>query len=110
MAGTSSSAPSLPTRLRADAMSEHEPREITPGERRRRRLTPETMTPEQRAAYEVRRAERETPEYQEQLARDIEAIRKEFPPLQADEPLLDVLAALQRERERQGLSLTDIME
>jgi ribosome-binding protein aMBF1 (putative translation factor) len=91
-------------------MSECEPREITPAERRRRRLTPETMTPEQRAAYEARRAERQTLEYREQLARDLEAIRKEFPPLAADEPLLEVLAALRRERERQGLSLTDVME
>lgn len=75
-----------------------------------RRLTPETMTPERRAAYDLRKAARETPEARERLARDVEAIKREFPPLSADPALLDVLAALRRERERQGLSLTDVME
>jgi ribosome-binding protein aMBF1 (putative translation factor) len=87
-----------------------EPRPSDHAERLRRRLTPETMTPEQRVAYERRKAERETPEYQEQLRRDIEAIQKEFPPLQPDADLLSALASLRAERERQGLSLTDVME
>ncbi len=91
-------------------MTEHGERRVSHGERLRRRLTPETMTPEQRAAYERRKAERETPEYQEQLARDIEAIEREFPPLEPDEALLEVLAALRRRREALGLSLTDVME
>jgi ribosome-binding protein aMBF1 (putative translation factor) len=91
-------------------MTEHGERKVSYGERLRRRLTPETMTPEQREAYERRKAERQTPEYQEQLARDIEAIKKEFPPLEPDEALLEVLAALRRRRESLGLSLTDVME
>jgi ribosome-binding protein aMBF1 (putative translation factor) len=91
-------------------MSEHEERKVSYSERLRRRLTPETMTPEQRAAYERRKAERETPEYQEQLARDIEAIKREFPPLEPDDALLEVLAALRRRREALGLSLADVME
>src|SRR5438445_680254 len=76
----------------------------------RRRLTPETMTPDQRAAYERRKAARETPEARARLGREIEAIRGEFPPLAADEALLGVLASLRRERERLGLSLSDVME
>jgi ribosome-binding protein aMBF1 (putative translation factor) len=79
-------------------------------ERARRRLSPGTMTAEQRAAYERRKAAREMPEARAQLASDLEAIREEFPPLAADEPLRDVLKALRVERERQGLSLSDIME
>jgi ribosome-binding protein aMBF1 (putative translation factor) len=93
-------------------MSEPKENPTPPGrdERARRRLTPETMTPDQRAAYERRKAARETPEARAQLERDLEAIREEFPPLAADEALLGVLASLRRERERQGLSLTDVME
>lgn len=87
-----------------------EPRPSDHAERLRRRLTPETMTPEQRAAYDRRKAERETPEYQEQLRRDIDAIQKEFPPLRPDADLLAALASLRAERERQGLSLMDVME
>lgn len=88
-------------------MSESEP--IGRAERARRRLTPATMTPEQRAAYERRRSARETPQAQAQRTRDIEAIRQEFPPLAADEALLSLLAELRAERQRQGLSLTDMM-
>jgi ribosome-binding protein aMBF1 (putative translation factor) len=80
----------------------------------RNRQAWEKLTPEQQAAVlagrERRKAERQTPEYQEQLARDIEAIKKEFPPLEPDEALLEVLAALRRRREALGLSLTDVME
>jgi ribosome-binding protein aMBF1 (putative translation factor) len=79
-------------------------------ERERSRLSNADLTPEQRAAIEARRAERQTPEYQEELARDIEAYRREFPPLVPDEDLLAALAALRAERERQCLSLTDMME
>ena len=39
----------------------------------RRRLSDAELTPEQRAAVEARRAERQTPQYQDELARDIEA-------------------------------------
>jgi ribosome-binding protein aMBF1 (putative translation factor) len=83
------------------------------GDERNRKLW-EALTPEHRAAVEAgierRRAERQTPEYQEQLARDIEAIRREFPPRKADGELAAVLAAFRAERERQGLSLTDVQE
>jgi ribosome-binding protein aMBF1 (putative translation factor) len=65
------------------------------------------LTPEQRAAVEARRAERETAEYQSGVARDIEEYRGEYPPAH-DLELLKALAELRRERERQGLSLTDI--
>jgi ribosome-binding protein aMBF1 (putative translation factor) len=87
-----------------------DPKPIDRTERARRRLTPEMMTPEQRASYERRKAARETPEAREELRRDLDAIRREFPPLTVDEALRDVLTALRQERERQGLSLTDIME
>jgi ribosome-binding protein aMBF1 (putative translation factor) len=76
----------------------------------RNRRAWERLTPEQKAAVEAIRAEHATPEYRAEEARIQEEVRKEFPPLQADEPLRNVLAALQRERERQGLSLTDLME
>jgi ribosome-binding protein aMBF1 (putative translation factor) len=89
-------------------MTERKP--IGRAERMRRRLTPETMTSEQRTAYEPRKAARETPAARAKLERDIEAIRQEFPPLAADGPLLHLLSTLRRMREKQGLSLTDVME
>ncbi len=73
----------------------------------RRRLNLDALTPEQRAAVEARRAERQTAAYQDSVARDIEAYRREYPPAR-DLELLKALAELRRERERQGLSLTDI--
>jgi DNA-binding XRE family transcriptional regulator len=79
------------------------------GERSRRRLREDELTPEQRAAVEARGAVRLTPEYQQDLAQDIEVYRKEFPP-SADPELIDALADLRHERERQGLSLTDMAE
>lgn len=81
----------------------------SPEERRRRRLSDVALTPEQRAAAEARRAERRTPEYQEELDRDIDAYRREYPPV-GDPELIAALAGLRRERERQGLSLTDMAE
>jgi ribosome-binding protein aMBF1 (putative translation factor) len=80
-----------------------------PEERRRRRLAHADLSPEQRAAVEARRALRQTPEYQEELERDIEAYRQEYPPA-GDPELIAALAGLRRERERQGLSLTDLAE
>src|SRR5262249_22593886 len=77
--------------------------------RRRQRPDDAQLTPEQRAAIEARRAERQTPQYQEEVARDIEAYRQEYPPL-GDSELIEALAGLRRERERQGLSLTDMAE
>ena len=76
---------------------------------RRRRLSDAELTPEQRAAVEARRAERQTAQYQDELARDIEAYRQECPPV-GDPELIEALAGLRRERERQGLSLTDMAE
>ena len=76
---------------------------------RRRRLSDAALTPEQRAAVEARRAERQTAQYQDELARDIEAYRQEYPPA-GDPELIEALAGLRRERERQGLSLTDMAE
>ncbi len=78
-------------------------------DRRRRRLSDAELSPDQRAAIETRRAERQTPAYQDELARDLEAYRQEFPPA-LDRELIEALASLRRERERQGLSLTDIAE
>jgi ribosome-binding protein aMBF1 (putative translation factor) len=72
-----------------------------------RRLNLDALTPEQRAAVEARRAERQTAAYQDSVARDIEVYRREYPPAR-DLELLKALADLRRERERQGLSLTDI--
>ncbi len=80
-----------------------------PDRHQRRRLDDAELTPEQRAAIETRRAERQTPQYQEEMARDIEAYRQEYPPLR-DSELIEALAGLRRERERQGLSLTDMAE
>ncbi|MGO9812409.1 MAG: helix-turn-helix domain-containing protein, partial [Isosphaeraceae bacterium] len=76
---------------------------------RRRRLSGAELTPEQRAAVEARRAERQTAQYQDELARDIEAYRQEYLPVGGPE-LIEALAGLRRERERQGLSLTDMAE
>jgi DNA-binding XRE family transcriptional regulator len=76
-------------------------------DRTRRRLRAADLTPEQRAAVEARRAERETIRYQEDLAVDIEGYLREFPPA-IDRELIEALAALRCERERQGLSLTDM--
>ena len=78
--------------------------------RERRRLGDADLTPAQRAAVEARRAHRQTAEYQEGLARDIEAYRREYPPIVHDEELAAALATLRLERERQGLSLTDLAE
>jgi ribosome-binding protein aMBF1 (putative translation factor) len=85
------------------------PNPTSPEERRRRRLNPADLTPEQRAAVEARRADRQTPQYQEELERDIDAYRREYPPA-GDPELIEALAGLRRERERQGLSLTDLAE
>jgi len=82
---------------------------MNPDGRQRRRLGAAELTPEQRAAVEARRADRQTPEYQEELARDIESYQQEYPPVR-DPELTEALARLRREREQQGLSLTDMAE
>jgi ribosome-binding protein aMBF1 (putative translation factor) len=78
-----------------------------PTRRERWRLADAELTPEQRAAVEARRAQRRTVAYQEKLARDIAAYQQEHPPV-CDRELTDALAALRRERRRQGLSLKDV--
>lgn len=63
---------------------------------------------EVRARLADRRAESETPESQARHADEVARIQEEFPPLQPDEALWEVLAALRLERERQGLTLADV--
>jgi ribosome-binding protein aMBF1 (putative translation factor) len=70
----------------------------------------ERMTPEQRAAVEKIREKHRTPEYRREEAVVRELVRQDVPPLDADADLMATLAALRDERERQGLSLTDMME
>lgn len=80
-----------------------------PEDRRRRRLGDVDLTPQQPAAAKARRADRQTSQYQEGLARDIDTYRRGYPPV-GDPELVAALAGLRRERERQGLSLTDMAE
>ena len=68
------------------------------------------MTPEQRAAVEAIRARRHTPDADAERERFREEVREEIPPASPDESLLDTLAVLRAERERQGLSLGDLSE
>ncbi len=86
-----------------------DPTPIPSESRRRRRLSESDLTPEQRAAVEARRAARQTPEYQEEVEGDIAAYRREYPPV-SDPDLIEALAGLRLERERQGLSLSDVAE
>ncbi len=76
--------------------------------RTRRRL--EALPPEARAAAEAAiarsAARRATPEGQAEQEDVIRKVREEFPPLAID----PALAALRAERERQGLSLSDVSE
>ena len=53
----------------------------------------------------MRRAERQTSQYQDELVRDIEAYRQEYPPV-GDPELIEALASLGRERERPGMHAT----
>lgn len=78
-------------------------------ERRRRRLRDAELTQQQRAAADARHADRQTTGYQDELVRDIEAYQQEYPPI-GDLELTAALAGLRREREQQGLSLTDMAE
>lgn len=68
------------------------------------------MTPEQRAAIERIRAGHRTLESRERVKHERMAARGEFSPVTADEELLNALASLRLERQRQGLSLTDLSE
>jgi DNA-binding Xre family transcriptional regulator len=53
---------------------------------------------------------RATPEGQGEQEEVIRKVREEFPPLVIDPDLAKALAALRAERERQGLSLSDVSE
>jgi ribosome-binding protein aMBF1 (putative translation factor) len=78
-------------------------------ERNRKRW--EAMTTEQRAAVESVGAKHSRSESREKEEQDRAAVRIEFPPREvADEELRAALAGLRAERERQGLSLTQLQE
>ena len=80
----------------------------------RTRQTLQDFPPEKRAAGEasIARSEtrRATPEGRADEEEVIRKVREEFPPLAIDPDLAAALAALRAERERQGLSLSDIAE
>jgi transcriptional regulator with XRE-family HTH domain len=75
---------------------------------KRNREALEKMTPEERAALEAILAKNRTPQHRAEIERVREKIREEIPPATADPDLLELLASLRAERERQGLSLGDI--
>jgi ribosome-binding protein aMBF1 (putative translation factor) len=77
-------------------------------ERNRRRW--EAMTSEQRAAVETIREKHATLQFRADEEKARKAILAEFPPRSIDPDLTAALAALRVERERQGLSLTDMQE
>ena len=77
-------------------------------ERNRQRY--ERLTPEQRAAFDRIRAQNRTPEKRAEEKRVRELAEQEFPPLAANEQLLMLVATFRTERERQGLSLSDVAE
>ncbi len=68
----------------------------------------EDLSPEQRARVEAFRARHRTPDARARERADRAAIRAEFPPATADAETLATLATLRQERERQGLSLSDV--
>jgi ribosome-binding protein aMBF1 (putative translation factor) len=72
------------------------------------RLEEADLPADVRARLAARRAESETPEYQARRAEEVARLQEEFPPLQPDEALWELLAALRLERERQGLTLADV--
>jgi DNA-binding Xre family transcriptional regulator len=80
----------------------------------RTRQALEALTPEQRAAAEAAitrsAARRATPEGKAEEEEVIGKVRQEFPPLSIDPELAKALSALRAERERQGLSLSDVSE
>ena len=79
-------------------------------ETKRNREALAKMTPEQRAAVEAIKAKHKTPEYRAEEVKLREEVRKEFPPIETDETIAGLAAAFKIERERAGLSLTDLQE
>ena len=80
----------------------------------RTRRALDALPPEKRAAAEAAiarsDARRATPEGQAEQEEVIRKVREEFPPLAIDPELAKALFALRAERERQGLSLSDVSE
>ena len=80
----------------------------------RTRRALETLPPEARAAAEAAIARsgayRATPEGQAEQEEVIHKVLEEFPLLAIDPELAKALALLRAERERQGLSLSDVSE
>jgi ribosome-binding protein aMBF1 (putative translation factor) len=80
----------------------------------RTRRALDALPPEKRAAAEaaIARADarRATPEGRAEQEEVIRKVREEFPPLTIDPELARALAALRAERQRQGLSLSDVAE
>lgn len=78
----------------------------------RTRHSLDQLPPEARAAAEAAiardKARRTTPEGQEEQAEVIRKVREEFPPLTIDPELADAIAQLRAERQRQGLSLSEL--
>jgi len=80
----------------------------------RTRRALEALPPEKRAAAEAAITQSElrraTPEGRAEEEEVIRKVREEFPPLTIDPDLARALSALRAERERQGLSLSDVSE
>ena len=80
----------------------------------RTRRSLEGLTPEARTVAEAAiarsAAHRATPEGQAEQEDVIRKVREEFPPLVIDSELAKALSAPCAERERQGLSLSDVSE
>jgi ribosome-binding protein aMBF1 (putative translation factor) len=80
----------------------------------RTRRALEALPPEKRAAAEAAitrdAARRATPEGRAEQREVIRKVREEYPPTAIDPDLAAALGALRAERERQGLSLSDISE
>ncbi len=66
------------------------------------------LTPEEQAKLDEARRIWRSPEYQAKLGQEIEEIKEEFPPKEAPPVVVEFLAKIRRERERQGLSLSDL--
>ena len=80
----------------------------------RTRRALDALPPEKRVAAEAAiarsTAHRATPEGQAEQEAGIRKVREEFPPLAIDPELAKALSALRAERERQGLSLSDVSQ
>jgi predicted transcriptional regulator len=70
----------------------------------------EDLTPEQQATVKAVLARNRTPERQAELAQIRADVMREFPPLTISSALAESLASLRLERERMGLSLSDVQE